>query len=89
MTYNKKLWTWLAGIFLVSFAILGLLGREIYVQAPPVPERVVTTDGQELFTKAEIQTGRETVITTLSSKPRQFGDELFNPMFLSRSNAAP
>lgn len=37
----------------------------------------------------EIQTGRETVITTLSSKPRQFGDELFNPMFLSRSNAAP
>ncbi|WP_342118075.1 outer membrane lipoprotein-sorting protein [Pseudoduganella sp. OTU4001] len=37
----------------------------------------------------EIQTGRETVITTLSSKPRQFGDELFNPMFLSRSDAAP
>ncbi|XLZ70498.1 outer membrane lipoprotein-sorting protein [Massilia sp. SR12] len=37
----------------------------------------------------EIQTGRETVITILSSKPRQFGDELFNPMFLSRSDAAP
>lgn len=36
----------------------------------------------------EIQTGRETVITTLSSKPRQLGDELFNPMYLSRSDAA-
>lgn len=37
----------------------------------------------------EIQSGRETVITTLSSKARQFGDEMFNPMFLSRSDAAP
>ena len=36
----------------------------------------------------EIQTGRETIVTTLSSKPRQFGDELFNPMFLSRSDVA-
>ena len=59
MAYNKKLWAWLAGIFLVSFGILGLIGREIYVQAPPVPESVVTTSGEELFTKADIQTGRE------------------------------
>ena len=29
MAYNKKLWAWLAGIFLVSFGILGLIGREI------------------------------------------------------------
>jgi outer membrane lipoprotein-sorting protein len=37
----------------------------------------------------EIKTGRETVVTTLAVKPRQFGDELFNPMYLSRSDAAP
>jgi len=37
----------------------------------------------------DIANGRETVITTLGSKPRQFGDELFNPMYLSRSDAAP
>jgi len=37
----------------------------------------------------EINTGRETVVTTLASKPRQFGDELFNPMYLARSDAAP
>lgn len=37
----------------------------------------------------EVATGRETVITTLASKPRQFGDELFNPMYLGRSDAAP
>jgi hypothetical protein len=37
----------------------------------------------------EVRTGRRTVVTTLSSKPRQFGDELFNPMYLSRSDARP
>lgn len=37
----------------------------------------------------EVATGRETVVTTIASKPRQFGDELFNPMFLGRSDAAP
>ena len=34
MADNKKLWAWLAGIFLVSFGIPGLIGREIYVKAP-------------------------------------------------------
>jgi len=37
----------------------------------------------------EIANGRETVVTITASKPRQFGDELFNPMFLGRSDAAP
>jgi hypothetical protein len=37
----------------------------------------------------EIANGRETVITTTGSKARQFGDELFNPMYLGRSDAAP
>jgi len=59
MGYTKKLWIWLAGIFLVSFGILGLLGREIYVQAPPVPERVVTTSGEQIYTRHDVQTGRE------------------------------
>ncbi|HXG81777.1 MAG TPA: nitric-oxide reductase large subunit [Sphingomicrobium sp.] len=59
MTYNKKLWAWLAGIFFISFGILGLLGREIYVQAPPVPERVVTAGGDQLYSASDIQSGRE------------------------------
>ena len=59
MNYSKKLWLWLGGIFIVSFAILGLIGREIYVQAPPVPEQVVAASGKTIFTKADIQTGRE------------------------------
>ncbi len=59
MTYSKKLWLWLGGIFILSFAILGLIGREIYVKAPPVPISVVSASGETLFTKADIQDGRE------------------------------
>ena len=44
---------------ILSFAILGLIGREIYVKAPPVPTAVVSASGETLFTKADIQTGRE------------------------------
>jgi nitric oxide reductase subunit B len=59
MTYTKKLWIWLAGIFLVSFGILGLLGREIYVKAPPVPTQVVSSAGKTIYTSTNIQSGRE------------------------------
>lgn len=50
-------------------------------QARFSPNRMVLVD--------EINNGRETAVTTLGSKPRQFGDELFNPMYLGRSDAAP
>jgi len=59
MTNNKKLWAWLGAIFVFSFAVLGLIGREIYVKAPPMPERVVTASGATLFDRDGIQTGRE------------------------------
>jgi nitric oxide reductase subunit B len=54
----RTLWLILAVVFFASFAALGLIGREIYRTAPPVPERVVTTDGTVLFTAADIETGR-------------------------------
>lgn len=59
MEYSKKLWLWLGAIFVLSFAVLGMLGREIYVQAPPVPEAVVTTSGRTIYTRTDIETGRE------------------------------
>ena len=59
MTETRKLWTWLGVIFALSFLVLGLIGREIYVKAPPVPEQVVSASGETLFTKEDIQTGRE------------------------------
>lgn len=53
-----RLWTGLALVILASFAILGYYGRETYWQAPPVPKRVVTTDGKVLLTEADIKDGQ-------------------------------
>ena len=39
------MWLWLGGVSIVAFAILGLIGREIYFQAPPEPEKVVAASG--------------------------------------------
>jgi nitric oxide reductase subunit B len=53
-----KLWVGLAVVMVASFAVLGYFGREIYRQAPPIPERVVTPDGAVLFTGQDIKDGQ-------------------------------
>jgi nitric oxide reductase subunit B len=58
MTYNRRLWFILAAVCFASFAALGLIGREIHREAPPIPAKVVTTRGDVLFTAQDIQTGR-------------------------------
>jgi nitric oxide reductase subunit B len=57
MSY-KKLWLWLAFVIVASFAVLGYFGYEIYMQAPPIPEKVIGTNGQLLFTGNDIKTGQ-------------------------------
>ena len=37
MQPTRNLWRWLAVVFVLSFAALGWLGREIYLAAPPIP----------------------------------------------------
>ncbi len=54
----RKLWITLALVVGISFAVLGWFGREIYRQAPPVPQRVVTEDGRVLFTGDDIRDGQ-------------------------------
>ncbi|OGN43989.1 MAG: nitric oxide reductase large subunit [Caulobacterales bacterium RIFCSPHIGHO2_01_FULL_70_19] len=55
---TKRLWIVLALIMTASFAVLGLMGREIYRQAPPLPTQVVAPSGEVLFTKQDIQDGQ-------------------------------
>ena len=55
---HTKLWTSLALVVLLGFAVLVYFGREIYRQAPPVPQRVVTTAGAVLFTGDDILNGQ-------------------------------
>ena len=57
MSY-RRLWIAFALVIVGSFTVLGYFGREIYRAAPPVPERVVTTDGRVLWTGAEIKDGQ-------------------------------
>ncbi len=46
-------------VLVTSFAVLLYFGREIYQQAPPIPERVVTTDGDVVYTGDDIRTGMD------------------------------
>ena len=58
MSSTRKLWIWLIALLTVSFAVLLLVGRDISVKAPPMPEQVVTESGQTIFTRDDIQVGR-------------------------------
>src|SRR4051812_32870880 len=54
----KKLWILLLSVFLLSFGVLGWVGTEIFRQAPPIPDQVVTTDGKVLVEKGEVSDGQ-------------------------------
>ncbi len=55
---SKKLWIGFILVMVISFGILGYYGREIYREAPPIPEKVITTDGTVVFTSADIKDGQ-------------------------------
>lgn len=55
---TKKLWLGFLAVMTISFAVLLYYGREIYRQAPPIPEKVVTQDGKTLFTGQDIKDGQ-------------------------------
>jgi nitric oxide reductase subunit B len=44
--------------FLFGFTVLGILASKIYHQHPPIPQRVVATNGSLLFTGNEIMAGQ-------------------------------
>jgi nitric oxide reductase subunit B len=58
MQSTRRLWLFLIIVCIGSFAVLGLLGRDIYRVMPPIPAAVVTDSGDTLFTKDDIETGR-------------------------------
>jgi len=59
MASTKRLWIGLGLLLAISFAVLLWMGREVYWHAPPLPERVVSTSGQVLYTRAGMETGRQ------------------------------
>ena len=59
MTSTRKLWTLLTLLLLVSFGVLLLVGRDISFKMPPMPERVAAASGQTIYTRADIEKGRQ------------------------------
>ena len=54
----RHLWFAFILVVVLSFAVLGWTGVQIYQSAPPVPDRVVTSDGRELIGPGEIPNGQ-------------------------------
>jgi nitric oxide reductase subunit B len=56
---TRRLWLGLAALLIAGFGVLLWMGGEIHRQAPPLPERVVAADGATLYTRADIERGRQ------------------------------
>lgn len=54
----KKIWIAFAVVFVASFAVLGWVGLRVYQKAPPVPSRVITTEGKLVVAEGGIQRGQ-------------------------------
>ncbi len=54
----KKLWIAFGLIMLVSFSVLGGVGYKAINNGPPIPQKVLTTDGRLLFTGETIRNGQ-------------------------------
>ncbi|MBE0620173.1 MAG: nitric-oxide reductase large subunit [Burkholderiales bacterium] len=67
---TRKLWTWLALICVLSFAVLGWVGTEIYVTAPPIPQKIVNSQGALLYKGEQIERGQQ---AWLSAGGQQLG----------------
>jgi nitric oxide reductase subunit B len=70
MKNNQRLWRWLGLIFILSFGALGFLGYQIYLSAPPIPQSVVSADGDVIFTGEQVQRGQQ---AWLSAGGQQLG----------------
>jgi nitric oxide reductase subunit B len=54
----KKLWIAFIIVVLASFMVLGWAGTKIYQQKPPLPESVITTNGETIIPSGSIADGQ-------------------------------
>ena len=54
----RRLWLLFVVVLVVSFAILGWIGTRIYQEAPPIADKVVTSEGRVVIDSGEIEAGQ-------------------------------
>jgi nitric oxide reductase subunit B len=59
MSTTGRLWFGLCTLLVVGFGVLLWMGTEIHRQAPPMPQAVVTERGDVVYTRADIELGRQ------------------------------
>ena len=59
MSAGRKLWLGLGVLLLLSFTVLLWVGGEIHRVMPPIPAQVITDDGAVVYTRADIEKGRQ------------------------------
>ena len=59
MDTTKRLWIGLGLLLTIGFGVLLWMGGEIHRQQPPIPEQVITESGVTVFTRSDIETGRQ------------------------------
>ena len=55
----RRLWLGLSLVLFLSFGVLLWVGSRIYQVAPPIPDRVVSTEGRVLFGPGEVSAGQD------------------------------
>lgn len=59
MASTKRLWIGLGVLLTITFAVLLWMGREVYLNAPPLPDKVVSASGQIIYTRDDMEVGRQ------------------------------
>ena len=54
----RRLWIAFTLVMVLSFLVLGWIGTRIYQEMPPLPAKVVSTEGTVLIDEGEIQAGQ-------------------------------
>lgn len=83
---TRKLWIGFIAVMVFSFAVLLYFGREIYREAPPVPDKVIGPGGEIIFTGEDIRDGQN-VWQTLGGQ--QLGTIWGHGAYQARSSQCP
>ena len=59
MSTTRRLGFGLGALLIIGFGVLPWMGGEVFRQAPPMPQAVVTDKGATAHSRADIETGRQ------------------------------